>query len=544
MFASTKIYINETKVFSSAQSTSNSIVYTQREALAFTVKYSQWLGGKLPKREVQIAQALLAQRLSVIDADGTTTGKRLYPQIRDRLIAADATLVKSPEGILPVDLRQRFADEANALIDQLVFDSRQMLVAYQKELDANVLASTKSRDRNTLNNLWALISFILLTSVLVIWGIFSFRKQYKVAKKTLKEEEEALIISQALLKKAESTVKTLEELNQTKNDFISTVNHELRTPLTSIIGYIDVLKSLDVEKDLDQLPQITTVIDRNSEVLLDIIESILSLSSLDSPGQLARFEKTNLIEIIERKIFVLTPLIHAKSLTVNFHHDPARDFSILGNAGQMSQVVLNLLSNAIKFSPDAAEIDIDLSMKAKDGGKDQIEMVIRDHGIGIPADEIPKLFTRFFRASNAVSSQITGTGLGLAIVVRILDLHKATVRVESEVNKGSSFIVDFPVYVSETEQHVSKKRPSVLYKAIVAIKACGQGELPDICHQMSGALGFYDLEAEMHLVTGLQSWLAANPAALADLVELKREELVLALEESYSALDDGMERKS
>jgi signal transduction histidine kinase len=544
MFASTRIYINETKVFSSAQTSSNSIVYTQREALAFTVKFSQWLGGELPKREVQIAQAMLAQRLSVIDADGTVTGKRISPQIRERLIAADATLTKSPEGILPPDLQEVFSDEVTSLINQLVFDSRQMLATYQKELDANVLASTKTRDENTLNNLWALISFILLTSILVIWGIITFRTQYKLAKKTLKDEVEALIISQAMLKKAESTVKTLEELNNTKNDFISTVNHELRTPLTSIIGYIDVLKTLDIEKDLDQLPQITTVIDRNSEVLLDIIESILSLSTLDSTNQVARFDKTNLAEIVERKIFVLTPLIHAKSLTVNFNHDISDDYSILGNAGQVSQVVLNLLSNAIKFSPDEASIDISLSMITKGALAGGVEMVIKDQGIGIPADEIPKLFTRFFRASNAVSSQITGTGLGLAIVVRILDLHKATVRVESVVDMGSSFIVDFPKYVSETEQHVSKKRPSVLFKAIVAIKESEHSELIAVCHQMSGTLGFYALEPEMILVSAFQSWLEANPEALTDLVELKRGELVLALEKTYSNLDKGLERQS
>jgi signal transduction histidine kinase len=541
MFSSSRFSTAETKVFSLAQSTSTSVVFTQRETLAFTTKFAQWIGGQVPKRDVLIAKAFLVQRLSVINTDGQTTAELVEPQFLDLLRDSDAILEQAPEGVLPLALRSQFALKSNDVIDQLLFNSRQLTVTYQQKLDAQLLKSTQERSRNTLNSLLALISFIILSTALLIWGIFTFRSQYGVARKLIEEEEQALVISQALLKKAETTVKSLEELNRIKNDFVATVNHELRTPLTSIIGYTQLLKTLDLTKDGAQFEKITSVIDRNSKVLLDIIESILSLSSLDSVTQPPRLEQTDLVPLVESKIFILKPMSDAKSLSINFHHDPNSVFAILGNSGQISQVILNLLSNAMKFSPQKSRIDIYLTAVAKQGAPQSIQLVIKDQGMGIPEADIPKLFTRFNRASNAVSGQIVGTGLGLAIVARILELHKATIRVESEVNKGSSFIVEFPRYISEVEQHISKHRSSVLFKAITAIKASPHGELIRVCHEMSGAVGFYELADEMEKISAFQSWYETNPDSAIVLVDIKRDELISSLEESFSALSNVIE---
>jgi chemotaxis protein histidine kinase CheA len=156
--------------------------------------------------------------------------------------------------------------------------------------------------------------------------------------------------------------------------------------------------------------------------------------------------------------------------------------------------------------------------------------------MGIPKEDIPKLFTRFFRASNAVSGQIQGTGLGLAIVSRILEIHKAFIKVESTPGVGSSFIIDFPRFVSEIDRHVSTNRINVLHKAIVAIRESPRQELIQACHQMSGAVGFYSLELEMNLISQMQHWLEANPEATLEEIDLKKDQLVLHLEETYSAL--------
>jgi len=543
MFSSSHFSAAEVSVFSSTQSTSTSIVFTQRETLAFTTKMAQWFGGELPKREVVIAKALLAQRLSVVNDDGLTTGELASADFIKYLKDSDLILEKTPDGLLPQAVRPQVATKVTEVIDGLLFESRQLTVIYQQRLDAQVLDSTKNRSRNTLYNLLALICFIVLGSIFLIWGFFTFKAQYATARKTLRDEAEALFVAEKSLKKAETTVKTLEELNNSKNDFISTVNHELRTPLTSIIGYIDLLKSLDLKKDGDKVPQITAVMDRNSQVLLEIIESILALSSLDSAQKTLEYKKEDLADIVAKQIFILKPLIDAKSIAVKFYPDSYFDFAILGNSGQISQVALNLLSNAIKFSPQGSTIHVYISTLSKVTINDFVKLEIKDQGIGIPQEDIPKLFTRFFRASNALSRHIEGTGLGLAIVSRIVALHKGTIRVESEVNKGSSFIVEFPRYVSEIEQHILDNRSAVLLKAIVAIQGSALTELKQICHQMAGALGFYELDLEMDQITALQLWMESHPDAPSEALEEKRKELVTALEESHSVITPILEIK-
>jgi len=541
MFSSSRFSATEVSVFSSTQSTSTSIVFTQRETLAFTTKFAQWFGGELPKREVLIAKALLVQRLSVVNDDGLTTGQLASSEFIKFLKDSDLILEQTPDGILPQALRPQVATQVSEVINGLLFQSRQLTVIYQQRLDAQLLKSTEERSRNTLFNLLALICFIILGSIFLIWGFFTFKVQYGMARKTLQDEAKALFVAEKSLKKAETTVKTLEELNNSKNDFISTVNHELRTPLTSIIGYIDLLKSLDLKKDAEKVPQITAVMDRNSQVLLEIIESILALSSLDSAQKTLEYTKVDLSEIVSKQIFILKPLLEAKSISVKFYPSPYLDPLILGNSGQISQVGLNLLSNAIKFSPEGSVIKVYISRLSKETINDFVKLEIRDEGIGIPKEDIPKLFTRFFRASNALTNHIEGTGLGLAIVSRIVALHKGTIRVESEVNEGSSFIVEFPRYISEIEQHVFDNRSAVLLKAIVAIQGSKPSELMQICHQMAGAVGFYELDLEMDQITALQLWMEENPDAPVEALEKKREKLVTALEQSHSIITPVLE---
>ena len=527
---------NESFIISSAQSAATSIVFTQRESLAYTTKFSLWLAGLLPRRDVEIARALLAQRLNVATEDGTTTGERAEPEYLLALQTSDRILAQAPSGLMPLSFHNKISKESEAFISEMLVQSRAMVVTYQQELDRNIVLAAQNRSKNYLLSLVLLILLILLTTVAIIWGGISFNRQYKIARKNIEIASATLAISVSKLKSAENTVKSLEELNAKKNDFISTVNHELRTPLTSIIGYTDLLKSLELNKKPEEFKKIAAVIERNSSALLDIIESILSLSNIDSSEQATEFEKVFLPELIEKKVYILTPTINEKSLSLNYHFPAGIDFAISGNSGQISQVIINLLSNAIKFSPDNARIDISLSLITRNRSDDFIRLIIKDEGMGIPKEDIPKLFTRFFRASNAVSGHIQGTGLGLAIVSRILEIHKAFIKVESTPGVGSSFIIDFPRFVSEIDRHVSTNRINVLHKAIVAIRESPRQELIQACHQMSGAVGFYSLEFEMNLISQMQHWLEANPEATLEEIDLKKDQLVLHLEETYSAL--------
>ncbi|MEI7541128.1 MAG: ATP-binding protein [Actinomycetes bacterium] len=490
----------------------------------------------MPKRDVAIARGFLAQRLSVINADGTSTGQRAAPEYVKALKLSDEILATAPEGLLPERLHEGLQVKVGDFIDQMLAQSRKMVVDYQQELDLHIRLASENRSHKTIINLWLLFILVLLTSIFLISGGISFMSQYRAASNSLNQEAAALSIAVKRLESAEITVKTLEDLNANKNDFISTVNHELRTPLTSIIGYIDLLRTIGPTDSTGQFEKITHVIERNSSVLLDLVGSILSLSNLDSPEQISEHEKVFLADIIKKKIFILSPQTDEKSITFDLHIADDKEFVILGNSDQISQVVLNLLSNAVKFSPEGSHVDITLSTFTKEAEDDSVRLEIKDQGIGIPAEDIPKLFKRFSRAKNAVASQIEGTGLGLAIVARILELHNAKISVESVVNQGSTFTIDFPRFLTEADRLISRNRLSVLHKAINALKASTHEELISASHQMGGAVAFYNLEKENELILQFHDWLEATPLANFDEVHDMKKTLINTLERSYEAL--------
>jgi signal transduction histidine kinase len=122
----------------------------------------------------------------------------------------------------------------------------------------------------------------------------------------------------------------------------------------------------------------------------------------------------------------------------------AKEIVVQGDAGQLTQLFINLISNAIKFSNLHGSVDISLST-ISDGKNEMARISITDHGIGIPQSDIPLLFTRFFRAGNVNSGSHPGTGLGLAIVKQIIDHHHGNIEVVSELDKGSTFLIEIPI---------------------------------------------------------------------------------------------------
>jgi two-component system phosphate regulon sensor histidine kinase PhoR len=184
------------------------------------------------------------------------------------------------------------------------------------------------------------------------------------------------------------------------------------------------------------------VLERNSQILLTLVESMLSLSKFDSEvGRLP--EKPVLLgETIESAIFVLKPAFEAAEVSIKL--DLAKDVVVQGDAGQLTQLFINLISNSIKFSNPQGSVDVSLST-ISDGKNEMARISITDHGIGIPESDIPLLFTRFFRAGNVNSGSHPGTGLGLAIVKQIIEHHDGSIQVKSELGKGSTFLIEIPI---------------------------------------------------------------------------------------------------
>jgi light-regulated signal transduction histidine kinase (bacteriophytochrome) len=240
---------------------------------------------------------------------------------------------------------------------------------------------------------------------------------------------------------------------------------------------------------------------------------------------------------VEKAIFVLTPQADLNHVDIQLAFNQDNDYLVMGDPNQLSQVFLNLISNALKFSPENSEILITFSRVLNDQMENHISVSIIDNGIGIPEKEIPELFHRFFRASNAINKQIVGTGLGLAIVAKIVEIHKGKISVSSQENRGSTFRVEIPAFVSALDQRILDKRVEVLERAIVAIRNSEISKLKDVYHEMGGALGIYGLDELGSQVLELSRTLVnrnMDEATVAD----QRISLLETLNESYQRLNN------
>jgi len=528
----------EKEVFSSAESTATSIIFTQRESLAYTTKYSLWLAGSVTKRDVLIARALLSQRLNVIDIENQTMGSRLPSSYLSTLKISDEIIAKAPEGLLSLASANVIRGPVNSFISDMLAASRVLVVSYQQELDKILIQVASERKSAAQRNLMLLLVLILLTSIFLVWISRTILAQYERTKEIIDQEVKDLELTMADLKSSQLAVKTLEELNESKNDFISTVNHELRTPLTSIIGYVDLLKDIAEEDKTGKSSTIVPVIEKNALVLLDLVESILSLSKLDSREPEVTHVEVDLVKVVEKSIFVLSPQAELAGIKILIDTDKNVEYTANGNPSQLSQVFINLLSNAIKFSPNGSSVHVKLRRILNDNMFLEIEVSITDQGMGIPEAEIPQLFHRFFRASNAANSQIAGTGLGLAIVSRIVELHNGRIGVTSTQNIGSTFTVKLPAFISSVDRLILEKRGSVLKRAIDAIQGALNEDLQHVCHEMGGAIGFYALEEHSEQVALFAKWLRNSPGANDVAILAKKDALLEVLNTTLRIIED------
>ncbi len=243
----------------------------------------------------------------------------------------------------------------------------------------------------------------------------------------------------AALDKERTAVERLRQLDEAKNEFVSTVSHELRTPVTSIVGYTEMLQDGSiVEPDPDQLPLLATIA-RNGQRLIVICNDLLTLGGLDSGAAQWERETLDLTTILKPVEEAIRPLMTGRDLRLRVQHDDA-PLLVVGDRSQLERVLLNLLSNAVKFTEDGGQIDCCL-----DEHEGEARLTVSDTGIGIPEDEQGGLFEKFFRSSTAQQRAIQGTGLGLSIVASIVEAHEGRIAVRSAHLDGTTFTVRLPL---------------------------------------------------------------------------------------------------
>ena len=226
----------------------------------------------------------------------------------------------------------------------------------------------------------------------------------------------------------------LREADRLKDEFVALISHDLRTPLTSITGYVE----LALEDELtDEVRGFLQVVSRNAERLLALVNDLLFVARLQTGEMSLDPADVDLAEVVRDGVRSMEPRAAAKRIALTSSLEPVP--RVLVDRGRVLQVLDNLISNAIKFTPDGGSVHVSLGHD-----EDRLVLEVADSGIGIAAQDQRRLFERFFRAENAVESQVPGTGLGLYISRAIAEAHEGSLSVRSEPGRGSTFRLELP----------------------------------------------------------------------------------------------------
>ncbi len=236
----------------------------------------------------------------------------------------------------------------------------------------------------------------------------------------------------------------LKKLEQTRKDFVANISHELKTPITSIKGFTETL--LDgAKEDPKSLEAFLKIILTESERLKTLVEELLELSKIEQPGFRLNIIKFNLDTILREVITVLERKAAEKEITLDFNIN-STELIIEGDQFRLKQVFINLINNAILYTPNRGKITV-----TAEDRHDSVIVKVKDTGIGIEKQEIPRVFERFYRVDKARTRNSGGTGLGLAIVKHLIEVHKGTISVESEIGKGTTFTISLKKKLGEDE---------------------------------------------------------------------------------------------
>ena len=220
----------------------------------------------------------------------------------------------------------------------------------------------------------------------------------------------------------------IKRLENMRSEFVANVSHELKTPLTSIKGFSETLRYVD---DSETKNKFLDIIDKESERLSNLINDILILSNIENIHKMES-EYFNPGDVIENVLDMVKSQAYKKSIIIKYND--CFNSEILGSKDKFHQLAVNLIENAIKYSNENGIVKIDLTLEEQ-----YFVFKVKDNGIGIPKNDIPRIFERFYRVDKSRSTR--GTGLGLAIVKHIVKLFNGEISVKSKVGIGSTFTV-------------------------------------------------------------------------------------------------------
>jgi two-component system phosphate regulon sensor histidine kinase PhoR len=264
----------------------------------------------------------------------------------------------------------------------------------------------------------------------------SGRGEFGLLTSNLNETSEKL---QFMMERLDAEHNELEKVERIRKDFVINVSHELRTPLASILGYTDTLLDGAINEPQNAV-KFLNIIRQNTERLTRLTADLLILSRIELGQQRFKFASYSVNRLIGDDVDAMQPLAARKGIVLKVE-PAAESLEVFADAEAVHQILTNLLENAIKYTPDSGIVTVG----ACPSGSNHIEFFVRDSGMGIPPEDLARLFERFYRVDKARSRALGGTGLGLAIVKHLTRAQGGEVRVESRIDRGSTFYFTLPI---------------------------------------------------------------------------------------------------
>lgn len=270
---------------------------------------------------------------------------------------------------------------------------------------------------------------VISQSGVVIGGLFFGHPQPAQFKEEHEKWVEAIALQASTAIDNAQLYEEIKTLSSHKDEFIGFASHELNTPLTTLKGYIQ-LAGMNPELAASVLPKM----DKQASRLSAIISDLLDVSKIQNGKMSLNFSKASLKDIVNDSIESISP--ESKNIENNFEIE---DIEVLVDAQKIGQVLINLLNNAIKYSPENKAVSISTTRFG-----DQVRISVQDHGIGIPPQDIDKIFNLFYRVSVS-RNKAQGLGVGLYLSQQIMEGHRGKIWVESSQGEGSTFYISFPI---------------------------------------------------------------------------------------------------
>jgi signal transduction histidine kinase/ligand-binding sensor domain-containing protein/DNA-binding response OmpR family regulator len=339
---------------------------------------------------------------------------------------------------------------------------------------------------------WWAYSLYVIFFGLVLYGV----RRYEMNRVNLKNQ----------VKLDEVKLKEKEETDKMKSRFFANISHEFRTPLTLILGPTEKIISSTKEEETQKQ---TGLIKRNAARLLNLVNQLLDLSKLEAGKLQLQASKGNIVTFVKGLTMSFESLAERKDVKLKVIAE-MNDIELYFDRDKMAKILANLLSNAFKFTGEGGEITVALTLipsnsgkgmsnlsavalaKAEGQGERKVVISVKDTGIGISEEELPKLFDRFYQVDSSQTREHEGTGIGLALTKELVELHHGKIRVASQVGKGSEFIVELPVGKEHLRQDEIVDRHETDTNVILNNLPAGEAGAKNLTHIVEDSVSHFD----------------------------------------------------